>query len=317
MAGGSLAEQASLKAELSELKAKIREARREVGGIPAPVASSVGASPSNAANGDSELRQLDKKMERAKHDITEMRDMLDTFGETLDFANRLSNMNIDLTARLDKQVEENAVLDRLVSRHSLQLAAMSLNATQMEELKRLQKQSAELHDQMRAAQVKANDLSRQVHHVSLQWTKTCNRREKLRRGLAEKGAAPAAPSSDEVRAATALEKMDARLEKATKALKVAIQAGVGSARRQQQRMQTAVNELKELRTQAAALASRLDAEGVPPTLKVPSPDEIEAFTTVAEYDTSRAVALQGELDAAAIERLRSLEAQAKERQMAA
>jgi uncharacterized coiled-coil DUF342 family protein len=135
---------------------------------------------------------------------------------------------------VDKQVEENAVLERLVSRHSLQLAAMNLNATQMEELKRLQKQSVELHDQMRAAQVKANDLSRQVHQVSLQWTKTCNRREKLKRGLAEKGVAPAAPSSDEVRAATALETRDARLEKATKALKVAIQAGVGSARRQQQ-----------------------------------------------------------------------------------
>ena len=69
MAGGSLAEQASLKAELSELKAKIREARREVGGIPAPVASSVGASPSNAANGDSELRQLDKKAALPPHAV--------------------------------------------------------------------------------------------------------------------------------------------------------------------------------------------------------------------------------------------------------
>lgn len=252
----SASESSRLQSELAELKARIREARRGAGGLPA-----IAAPGTSAADGVAgELRKLDKEVAKAKREIAEMKETLEAYEVELDVAQRLENTQQELNARLEKQNDENALLDRMVSRQSQQVGKAGLTEQQKREQKKLQQQSAELHEQLRTAQTRAADLSRQQHQLSLRWSKICGRQERLKRGLASTAAA------DDERAGGvpggAAIKVDSRLEHAAKALKVAVQAGVGQHRRHQQRMAAKINELRELRQQAQALGRRVDAEGV-------------------------------------------------------
>ena len=78
-----------------------------------------------------------------------------------------------------------------------------------------------------------NSFSRQQHHASLQWSKACARQERIRRGLASN---EAGGGNERAIGTTgnATRKLDARLDHARRAVKVAIQSGVGQTRRHQQ-----------------------------------------------------------------------------------
>lgn len=193
----------------------------------------------------------------------------------MDAAQRLKNKATDLRARLDKQNEENDLLEKLTQRQAEQLSAMGLSKGQKAELERLQQQQYELQEQLRNCTQRANELSRQQHAVQLQWSKLCARRERLKRGLASdpgtggEGGIGTNPHGDD--------KMEARLESAAKALKVAEHSRAGQEKRHQQRMASAVSELIELRTQVSALVKRLTEEGMEIEAKVPDVEALEAL----------------------------------------
>ena len=217
-----------LNPQLSNLKVKIRDARRTVASMAISV---VGAT--SGAHGALELRQLDKELAKARREIYEMRETLESHSHELELEQRLQNMSRELTTRLEKQSEENATLDRIINRQSTELAGMGMNDTQKREFDRLKAVASELHEQLRAEQVRSAELSRQQHHASLQWSKACARQERIRRGLASN---EAGGGNERAIGTTgnATRKLDARLDHARRAVKVAIQSGVGQTRRHQQ-----------------------------------------------------------------------------------
>ena len=232
-----------------------------------------------AASGDngggSELKRVDRALARARRENGEMREQLESHAGEMDHAQRLKNKATDLRARLDKQNEENDLLEKLTARQTEQLNAQGLSNAQKRELEKLQQQNFDLQDQLRGCTQRANELSRQQHAVQLQWSKLCTRRERLKRGLASDPSE--ALRADGGAAVAAEEKMEQRLEAATKAIKIAEHSRSGQEKRHVQRMASAVSELVELRTQAAALAARLTQEGMEVEPRLPEVEMLEAL----------------------------------------
>lgn len=210
-----------------------------------------------------------------------MREQLESHAGELDHAQRLRNQATDLKARLRKQTEENDLLEQLAARQGDQLSQMGLSAAQKREFEKLRVEHSEVHDSLRSCTQRANELSRQQHAVQLQWSRLCARREKLKRGLAsdavgeaQAGEAQAAGGAGGVSAA---DKAEARIEHATKALKVANASRLGQERRHQQRLSGVVSELMELRQLAESLAARLGAEGVETEVRAPPEAELQSL----------------------------------------
>ena len=222
-----------------------------------------------------------------------MREQLDCHASELDLHQRLKNTATDLKQRLDTQLEENDLLEKLTARQAEQLSALGLSAGQKRELERLREAKEEMHEKLRACSVRANELARQQHAVSLQWSKLCERREKLKRGIAEDAENEKKPAKQkkekdgggggekEKEEEAKRDRMEARLEHAAKALKVAEASRLGQEKRHQQKMVAAVAELLELRSYAVKQAELLKAEGGgdldPLHARLPSESELEAL----------------------------------------
>jgi len=266
----------ALQEALTSLKQQILDSRRN------PSARGSKRRPSSGAE---QLKAIDRALAKARRESMELREAIETHAGDLDVNQRMKNVAIDAKARLDKQNEENTLLERQNTRQAEQLSQIGLSAAQTQELERLREQNSEIHESLRAAQQRSAELARKQHAVQLQWTKLCMRQQKLKRDLAETGG-PSVPhgvnNNDGV--AGGADKIEARIEHAAKALKLAVHAGHGQSKRHQQRMLAEVAELKSLRHQAEALGARIEAEQ-PDVERQPLPEEtdIEAFGHVAAY----------------------------------
>jgi hypothetical protein len=277
---GLRSENRSLSEQLEGLKQQLIEAKR----------TNAQKRRQNGEDGDSELKRIDRALARARRENGDMREQLESHASEIDQALRLKNVATDLRARLDKVNDENELLTKLTSRQKEELAHVGMSAAQKREMERLKEQNFGLQEQLRGVAHRANELAREQHAVQLQWSKLCTRRERLKRGLLngepeKSGGAKAGEGSGETggggaggAGAAATDKVEQRLEHAAKAIKVAAQSRTGQSKRHEQKMQTAVSELLELRQQASQLQARLSQEGVEVEIRVAPTEEIETFS---------------------------------------
>lgn len=265
----------ALQEALAGLKQQIIDTRRN------PSARGSKRRPSSGAE---QLKAIDRALAKARRESMELREAIETHAGDLDVNQRMKNVAIDARARLDKQNEENLLLERQNTRQAEQLSQIGLSAAQTQELERLREQNSEIHESLRAAQQRSAELARKQHAVQLQWSKLCMRQQKLKRDLAETGGASVPHGVNKNDGADGADKIEARIEHAAKAHKLAVHAGHGQSKRHQQRMLAEVAELKSLRHQAEALGARIEAEQ-PDEERQPLPEEtdIEAFGHVAAY----------------------------------
>lgn len=165
----------------------------------------------------------------------------------------------DLADRLLGQDEENTILHKLHTRQAEQLAAIGLSAPQRAELFKMTEHKSELARQLRAFQLRTQDLTRKQHAAQLAWSSLEKKRERLEKGIA--GGPIAAlidgGSTAEHDAQIGLDKVTVRLEHARKNLKVAASARSGQGKRHTARMAAADGQIKILRRQVDDLAIRL------------------------------------------------------------
>ena len=105
------------------------------------------------------MQRIDRLVARARRENHDMKEQLETHAGELDHAARLKNVVTDLRARVDAQLEENDLLEKLTARQVEQLAQLGLSAAQKRELDRLRNQKEEMQEQLRGCTQRANELA--------------------------------------------------------------------------------------------------------------------------------------------------------------
>lgn len=101
-------------------------------------------------NDGSELRRIDKLCVRYRKENALMREHLESHSEELEQAQQMRNVLTELQQRLEKQEEENELLQQLYARQVAQLAEQGFSAGQKTEAEKLKRQNHEFQQKVNA-----------------------------------------------------------------------------------------------------------------------------------------------------------------------
>eukprot|EP00321_Phaeocystis_globosa_P016676 CAMPEP_0118830008 /NCGR_PEP_ID=MMETSP1162-20130426/25408_1 /TAXON_ID=33656 /ORGANISM="Phaeocystis Sp, Strain CCMP2710" /LENGTH=172 /DNA_ID=CAMNT_0006761267 /DNA_START=72 /DNA_END=587 /DNA_ORIENTATION=+ len=114
-----------------------------------------------ALSDGSELRRIDRALQKFKKDNASAREMLESQSSTLEVVQQLQNVAAELTHKLEEQEAENALLHKVHARKQQGLVAQGPSELQQQEQTRLKAQRRELQAQLRKGHAQQTELATQ------------------------------------------------------------------------------------------------------------------------------------------------------------
>ena len=257
-----------------------------------------------ALSDGSELRRVDRALQKFKRDNASARDMLESVrarsaapsmalacalpttqprpapppsraqqSSTLEVVQQLQNTAAELTHKLEEQEAENALLHKVHARKQQGLAAQGPSELQQQEQTRLKAQHRELQTQLRKGHAQATELATQRSKLQRRHAKASDKRDRLHKALVLAATDRADPDGKggggggggaAEGGGGAGAEEDATLAKAERALKMAEQKRRGQQRRFQVQMRDSLAELKGLKSTLEAMTLQVAEDAPPP-----------------------------------------------------